>query len=178
MQIFSKGGERSLKVAHSFFFMIYFLVLVLLFAQTERVSVSNMQNAVDVDFFFFGGGVVICENLFVSQFKSGNWQSQQQKQAQIPHFFFLGNICWECLGSLNVQKMCQKVGILVRIKRFGVFRMRDFKLLFCMQLYRQPRRMTRALYSFLSLNLMGSPVGSKTQIRLSLIMASFPDHQT
>ena len=50
--------------------------------------------------------------------------------------FFFGDNCWECLGSLNVQKMCQKVEISAHIKRFGVSRLRDFKLLFCKQLYR------------------------------------------
>ena len=49
--------------------MFYFLVLVLLFAHNKRFSVSSMQDAVNVEFFWGeGGGVgaLIYENLFVS----------------------------------------------------------------------------------------------------------------
>ena len=109
MQIFSKGGELSLKVehflcVHFFFFLFYFLVLVLLFAHTERISVSGMQDAVNADFFLRGGQVVICENLFVSQFKSGNWQSQQQIVSIYSSFFLF----WQYLLGMPRQPKCAK----------------------------------------------------------------------
>ena len=68
--------------------MFYLLVLVLLFAHTERVSVSSMQNALTVDF-FLGGGVVILKNYLFLSSKVGTGRVSSRSKHRFLIFFFL-----------------------------------------------------------------------------------------